>query len=199
MRFSSTFALVWLGFHLSANAQQSPPEHHSGDYIVHDFQFEDGTTLSQLTLHYVTLGIPRRDARGRVTNAVLLLHDVMETGRDFLTLAMRRELIAAGAPLDANRFFIIVPDSLGRGGSSKPSDGMRAKFPRYGYNDIVNAQYLLVTQGLRVNHLRLVLGTSMGGMQTWLWGERRAGMMDGLLPIASQPVVPTGATGSGGG
>ena len=108
---------------------------------------------------------------------------------------MRRELFGPGQPLDASRYFIIIPDGLGRGGSSKPSDGLRAKFPEYGYNDVVQAQHLLVTQGLGIDHLRLVLGTSMGGMQTWVWGERYPDMMDGLMPIASQPVALGGRNG----
>lgn len=192
---SALIALVWLTWLLSANAQQPSSEQKSGDFSVPVFHFEGGSTLAQVTLHYTTLGRPRHDASGRTTNAVLLLHDVTDTGRAFLTVAMRRELFAPGQPLDVNHYFIIIPDALGRGGSSKPSDGMGTKFPQYGYNDIVNAQYLLVTRGLSVDHLRLVLGTSMGGMQTWLWGERHPDMMDGLVPIASQPVALTGRNG----
>ena len=143
--------------------------------------------LPELRLHYTTLGQPQRDAAGRVTNAVLLLHGTTGTGKNFLAPSLANELFAPGEPLDASRYYIILPDGVGRGGSSKPSDGLRAKFPKYGYNDVVKAQHLLVTEGLGVAHLRLVLGTSMGGMQTWMWGERYPGMMDALLPIASQP------------
>jgi homoserine O-acetyltransferase len=188
-------ALALLYITLLAGAQEPPQYEQSGDFIASDFHFEDGSSLPQITLHYVTLGKPRRDSNGHVTNAVLLLHGTMDTGRAFLTVAMRRELFAPGQPLDASREYIIIPDGLGRGGSSKPSDGLRAKFPQYGYNDVVQAQYLLVTQGLHIDHLRLVLGTSMGGMQTWLWGERYPDMMDGLMPIASQPVAVAGRNG----
>lgn len=165
---------------------------HSGDYIARDFRFTDGTVLPEVTLHYVTLGQPRRDSQGHVTNAVLLLHGTTGSSAQYLVDGMRRELFAPGQPLDAQRYYLIIPDGLGRGGSSKPSDGMHARFPQYGYNDVVEAQYQLVTQGLKVDHLRLVLGTSMGGMQTWQWGERYPAMADGLMPIASQPVAMAG-------
>jgi homoserine O-acetyltransferase len=187
--------LAWLFLGAPCSAQEPPLIEQSGDFIASDFQFEDGSSLNQVTLHYVTLGVPRCDGKGHFTNAVLLLHGTTETNRAFLTAAMRRELFAPGQPLDASRYFIIIPDAMGSGGSSKPSDGLRAKFPQYGYNDVVNAQYLLVTQGLRMDHLRLVLGTSAGGMQTWVWGERYPDMMDGLMPIASQPVAMTGRNG----
>ncbi len=198
---SILIALALLAAGFPADAQQPPlyeqseQSEQSGDFIARDFHFEDGTSLPGITLHYVTLGVPRRDANGHVTNVVLLLHGTTDTGRAFLTAAMRRELFAPGQPLDASRYFIVIPDGLGRGGSSKPSDGLRTKFPQYGYNDVVQAQYLLVTQGMHIDHLRLVLGTSMGGMQTWLWGERYPKMMDGLMPIASQPVAMAGRNG----
>jgi homoserine O-acetyltransferase len=188
-------ALALLYITLPAGSQEPPQYEQSDDFIASDFHFEDGSSLPHITLHYVTLGKPRRDGNGHVTNAVLLLHSTTDSGRAFLTAAMRRELFAPGQPLDASRDYIIIPDGLGRGGSSKPSDGLRAKFPQYGYNDVVQAQYLLVTQGLHIDHLRLVLGTSMGGMQTWLWGERYPDMMDGLMPIASQPVAMAGRNG----
>lgn len=191
---SILIALALLIVAFPADAQQLLHEQ-SGDFIAGGFRFEDGTSLPQVTLHYVTLGEPRRDSNGHVTNAVLLLHGIADTGRAFLTAAMRRELFAPGQPLDANRYFIVIPDAIGHGGSSKPSDGLRMKFPQYGYNDVVQAQYLLVTQGLHVDHLRVVLGTSMGGMQTWVWGERYPRMMDGLMPIASQPVAVAGRNG----
>src|ERR1700709_1892788 len=171
-----------------AAAQQAPLYEQSGDFIATGFRFEDGSSLPQVKLHYVTLGVPHCDGNGHFTNVVLLLHGTTDTGRAFLTAAMRHELFGPGQPLDASRYFIIIPDGLGRGGSSKPSDGLRAKFPQYGYNDVVQAQYLLVAQGLGIDHVRLVLGTSMGGMQTWLWGERYQDMMDALMPIASQPI-----------
>jgi len=193
LRFFATLLTLLAAASVSAQTVQpaQPPET-SGDFIVNSFHFSDGTTLPQIKLHYVTLGTPQRDSHGRVTNAVLLLHGTTGTGKAFLAAPMRRELFAPGQPLDASRYYIILPDGLGRGGSSKPSDGLRARFPHYGYNDVVAAQYQLVTQGLGVNHLRLVLGTSMGGMQTWIWGERYPDMMDGLMPIASQPIPMAG-------
>ena len=192
---SLLLALALACFVPHAGAQQPPLYEQSGDFVATAFHFEDGSSLPQVKLHYVTLGVPHCDGNGHFTNVVLLLHGTTDTGRAFLTAVMRQELFGPGQPLDASRYFIIIPDGLGRGGSSKPSDGLRAKFPEYGYNDVVQAQYLLVTQGLGIDHLRLVLGTSMGGMQTWLWGERYPDMMDGLMPIASQPVALTGRNG----
>jgi homoserine O-acetyltransferase len=168
------------------------PNETDGTYVAHNFRFSDGTVLPEVKLHYVTLGKPLRNSRNQVTNAVLLLHGTTGSSKQFLTDVARSELFAANQPLDVRRYFVIVPDGLGRGGSSKPSDGMRMKFPHYGYNDVVEAQHLLVTEGLHVDHLRLVLGTSMGGMQTWLWGERYPDMADGLMPIASQPIAMAG-------
>ncbi len=168
------------------------PNQREGDYSVKDFKFQSGEILPELRLHCTTLGTPRRDKAGRITNAVLMLHGTIGTGKNFLAPGIAGELFGPGQPLDASRYYLILPDGLGRGGSSKPSDGMRAKFPRYGYNDVVSAQYLLVTKGLGVDHLRLVLGTSMGGMQTWMWGEQYPDMMDALMPIASQPTQISG-------
>ena len=162
------------------------------DYLAKDFKFQSGEVLPEVRLHYRTLGQPQRGTDGRITNAVLLLHGTTQTGRQFLAPSYARELYGPGQPLDTSKFFLILPDGLGRGGSSKPSDGLRAKFPRYGYLDVVAAQHLLVTRGLGVDHLRLVLGTSMGGMQTWLWGERYPGLMDALMPITSQPIQMSG-------
>ncbi len=163
-----------------------------GDFLASNFQFESGQNLQLLTQHYVTLGKPQRDSDGNCTNAVLLLHGMTGTGQAFLTSTMRRELFAPGQPLDATRYYIIIPDALGRGGSSKPSDGSRAQFPTYTDKDIVDAQYRLLTEGLRVMHLNLVLGASAGGRQTWIWGERYPEMMDKLMVIGSQPVALRG-------
>ncbi len=163
-----------------------------GDYLAHNFRFQTGETLPDLKLHYTTLGTPQTNAAGHVTNAVLALHGTTGTGRNFLAPSIAGVLFGAGQPLDATRYFIIMPDGIGRGGSSKPSDGLRMKFPHYGYVDLVEAQHALVVDGLHIDHLRLVLGTSMGGMQAWLWGERYPTMMDAIMPVASQPVAVTG-------
>ncbi|MBV8158749.1 MAG: alpha/beta fold hydrolase [Dyella sp.] len=175
-----------------AQTQAPSMQPKEGDFEAHDFHFQNGQTLPTVKLHYATLGTPTRGADGKVNNAVLLLHGTTGTGSAYLTPLMQKELFAAGQPLDASRYYIIMPDGIGRGGSSKPSDGMRATFPRYGYNDVVEGHYRLLTEGLKVDHLRLVLGTSMGGMQTWVWGERHPDMMDALMPIASQPVAMSG-------
>jgi homoserine O-acetyltransferase len=163
-----------------------------GDFIARDFRFQNGQVLPELRLHYTTLGTPQRDTNGRITNAVLMLHGTTGTGKNFLAPSYAKELFGAGQALDVTCYYLILPDGIGRGGSSKPSDGLHARFPRYGYIDVVAAQQLLVTQGLGVEHLRLVLGTSMGGMQTWMWGERYPDMMDALMPIASQPTQISG-------
>ena len=168
------------------------PPAREGDYVARDFHFQSGEVLPELRLHYTTLGSPQRGKDGRVDNAVLMLHGTTGTGRNFLAPSFANELFGPGQALDASRYYIILPDGIGRGGSGKPSDGLKAQFPRYGYQDMVTAQHLLVTRGLGVDHLRLVLGTSMGGMQTWMWGEQHPGMMDALMPIASLPVQISG-------
>jgi homoserine O-acetyltransferase/O-succinyltransferase len=162
------------------------------DFTVKDFRFTSGETLHELRLHYRTLGEPRRDADGTVRNAVLILHGTTGSGEQFIRPEFAGELFGAGQPLDATRFFIILPDGIGHGKSSKPSDGLRARFPRYGYIDMVESQRRLVVDGLHVSHLRLVMGTSMGGMQTWLWGELHPQFMDALMPLASLPTQVSG-------
>jgi len=184
--------ISFLSLLLALPARTAAPMPKEGDFIARDFHFRSGEVLPGLRLHYTTLGTPRRGADGRVNNAVLMLHGTTGTGRNFLAPSFADELYGPGQPLDAARYYLILPDGIGRGGSSKPSDGMHARFPRYGYQDVVEAQHLLVTQGLGVEHLRLVLGTSMGGMQTWMWGESYPAMMDGLMPIASQPTQISG-------
>ena len=168
------------------------PDQREGDFTVRDFRFQRGEVLPEVRLHCTTLGSPVRDQAGRVANAVLLLHGTTGTGKSYLAPSLAGELFGPGQVLDASRWFVILPDGLGRGCSSKPSDGLRARFPRYGYGDVVAAQHLLVTRHLGVDHLRAVAGTSMGGMQTWLWGERYPDMMDALMPIASQPIQISG-------
>ena len=163
-----------------------------GDFLVHDFHFTSGESLPQLRIHYRTLGSPRTDARGVVRNAVLITHGTGGSGAQFLRPEFAGALFGPGQLLDAARYFIVLPDGIGHGKSSRPSDGLRAHFPHYGYNDMVEAQYLLLTQGLKVNHARLIMGTSMGGMQTWLWGEQHPGFMDALMPLASLPTQISG-------
>jgi len=163
-----------------------------GDFIARSFGFRSGDTLPELRLHYTTVGTPERDGSGRVTNAVLITHGTGGSGRGFLSAGYAGQLFGPGQPLDATKYFIILPDGIGHGKSSKPSDGLRMKFPKYTYDDMVRAQYLLVTEGLKVNHLRLVMGTSMGAMHTWIWGYSYPDFMDALMPLASNPVEIAG-------
>ncbi len=167
-------------------------ETREGDFVIADFQFASGETLAKLKLHYMTLGAPRRNAAGAVTNAVLILHGTGGSGRQFLAPQFAGELFGPGQPLDAHRYFIVLPDDIGHGASAKPSDGMRAGFPRYGYADMVEAEHALVTRGLGVAHLRLIMGTSMGCMHAFMWGERWPGGMDALMPMACLPVAIAG-------
>ena len=165
---------------------------HEGDYVVHDFHFADGETLPEVRLHYTTLGEPKRDASGRVTNAVLILHGTGGTGHQFLRPVFAGVLFGPGQLLDAATHYIILPDDIGHGKSSKPSDGMRMKFPHYDYSDMVRGEYAMVTEGLHVNHLRLVMGTSMGCMHTWMWGEMYPDFVDAMMPLACLPVEIAG-------
>src|SRR6184192_1437134 len=157
------------------------------DYAIHDFKFTSGETLPELRIHYRTLGKADKDSQGKTTNAVLIMHGTTGSGAQFIRPEFAGELFGNGQPLDATKYFIVLPDDIGHGKSSKPSDGLRAKFPRYGYQDMLTAEHALLTQQLGVNHLRLVMGTSMGGMHTWLWGERWPDFMDALMPLASVP------------
>lgn len=163
-----------------------------GDFIIRNFKFDSGEVLPELKLHYRTLGTPRRDASGTVRNAVLVMHGTGGSGAGFMSDQFGGRLFKTGQLLDAAKYFIILPDGIGHGQSSKPSDGLRGRFPHYGYNDMVTAQYRLLTEGLGVNHLRLVMGTSMGGMHTWVWGEKYPDFMDALMPLASLPVQIAG-------
>ena len=163
-----------------------------GDYIVHDFRFQSGESLPELRLHYTTLGTPTRNAAGRVNNAVLIMHGTGGDGHQFLSDRFAGRLYGKGQLLNIDRYYIILPDGIGHGKSSKPSNGMHARFPHYRYGDMVRADYLLIHDGLNVDHLRLVMGTSMGGMHTWLWGEMYPDFMDALMPLASAPVEIAG-------
>jgi homoserine O-acetyltransferase len=166
------------------------PRNH--DFIIRDFAFQSGEQLPELRQHYMTLGEPRRGPDGAIDNAVLLLHNTTGSSKGWLSADLAGELFGPGQPLDASKYFLIMPDAIGFGGSSKPSDGLRARFPHYRYQDMVVAQHRLLTEGLGVSHLRLVLGLSMGGMLTWLWGETYPGFMDLLVPLASQPAAMSG-------
>jgi homoserine O-acetyltransferase len=169
----------------AAMAQAPPPV--EADFVIRDFRFASGETLPELRLHYYTVGTPQRDASGKVRNAVLVLHGTGGTGAQFAGANFAGELFGPGQPLDAAKYYVVMPDNIGHGKSSKPSDGLRAKFPRYGYEDMIRAQHLLVTDGIGASRLRLVMGTSMGGMHTWLWAQRFPDAMDALMPLASLP------------
>jgi len=164
----------------------------ASDYTIKDFKFRSGETLPELKLHYLTIGTPAKDNSGVVRNAVLIMHGTGGTGAQFLSVQFANVLFGPGQLLDATKYFIILPDAIGHGGSSKPSNGLHLKFPHYTYDDMVLAQYRLITGKLGVNHLRLVMGTSMGGMHTWVWGETYPDFMDALMPLASMPVEIAG-------
>jgi len=163
-----------------------------GDFVAHHFKFHSGEQLADLRLHYRTLGQPAHDAKGRVTNAILLLHGTGGSGAQFLVPQFADELFGPGQPLDITRYFIVAPDGIGHGRSSKPSDGMHAHFPQYDYDDMVLAHHLLLTDGLSVQHLRLIFGTSMGCMHSFVWGETYPDFMDALMPMACLPVQIAG-------
>ena len=184
-RMRSQWALIAAAAVLLPVTSAQTPQ--PGDFTISDFHFADGEVLPSLKLHYMTLGQPQRDASGRVTNAVLILHGTGGSGKQFLSPQFRDVLLRSGGLLDPAKYFIILPDDIGHGGSSKPSDGLRGRFPHYGYTDMVTAEHRLVTEGLHVNHLRLILGTSMGCMHSWMWGERHADFMDALMPLACLP------------
>lgn len=165
---------------------------HEGDFIIRNFTFRSGETLSQLRIHYTTLGEPMRDAKGQITNAVLILHGTGGDGHQFLRPQFAGVLFRPGGLLDPAHMYVILPDDIGHGKSSKPSDGLRAHFPHYRYADMVAAERALVVQGLKVDHLRLVMGTSMGCMHSFMWGENWPGFMDALMPLACLPVPIVG-------
>jgi homoserine O-acetyltransferase len=186
-----SFVIVFVvtGTRLSAADYAAPTE---GDHVLRDFKFTSGETMPELKIHYRTIGKAVKDEKGVVRNAVLITHGTTGSGAQFIRPEFAGELFGAGQPLDATKFFIVLPDGIGHGKSSKPSDGMHAKFPRYGYVDMVEAQFRLLTEGLGVNHARLVMGTSMGGMHTWVWASAHPDFMDALLPLASLPTQISG-------
>ncbi len=193
----SAFFLSLLLSVLCASAQTPAPQTRrwpaqDGLYVAHDFRFGTGETLPELKLHYLTLGTPRRDADGHTINAVLLLHGTGGNASSLLNPAFSDILFGPGQPLDIAKYFIILPDDIGHGQSSKPSDGLRMHFPAYDYDDMVRSQQLMLTDGLHVDHLRLILGTSMGCMQSFVWGEIYPGFADALAPFACLPVQLAG-------
>ncbi len=185
-------AALLIATHVQAQTPSTAPSPVEGDYVVTDFQFDTREALPELRLHYTTLGTPQRGTDGRVSNAVLIMHGTTGSGRGFLSRNFAGQLFGAGQLLDANRYFIILPDGIGHGRSSKPSDGLHMRFPKYTYDDMVRAHYRLLTEHLGVDHLRLVMGTSMGGMQSWVWGYTYPDFMDALMPLASLPVEIAG-------
>ncbi|HUK23929.1 MAG TPA: alpha/beta fold hydrolase [Terriglobales bacterium] len=196
-RVSARSCVMFLALTATACLAQPPAKPpafpvQDGDYIARNFHFSSGETLPELRLHYATLGKAERDVHGRVTNAVLILHGTGGTGRQFLLPQFAGVLFGPGQLLDITRYFIILPDNIGHGHSSKPSDGLHAHFPQYDYGDMVRAQHELLEQGLRVNHLRLVMGTSMGCMHSWMWAETYADFVDAAMPLACLPVQIAG-------
>jgi len=197
MRILRHSVLLAAALYVAAPLAQSPtqpttPPVTEGDFVVRNYTFQSGQVLPEVRLHYRTLGTPRRDAGGRVTNAVWIGHGTGGAGTQFLSRNFAGELFGPGQPLDATQYYIILPDHIGHGASSKPSHGLRATFPQYGYRDMIDLQYRLITEGLGVNHLRLVMGTSMGGMHAWMWGQMHPTFMDALLPLASLPAQISG-------
>ncbi len=174
---------------LSAAEYPAPVE---GDFVIRDFKFASGQLLPALRMHYRTIGKPVKNEKGIVQNAVLIMHGTTGSGAQFIRPEFAGDLFGPGQTLDATKFFIVLPDGIGHGKSSKPSDKFRAKFPHYGYMDMVEADYRLLNEGLGVNHARLVMGTSMGGMHTWVWGETHPDFMDALMPLASLPTQISG-------
>jgi homoserine O-acetyltransferase/O-succinyltransferase len=193
--------LTTLALSLAVGRAQTPqpekntatwPAPQEGDFIVRDFHFQSGETMPELRLHYTTLGKPATNAKGRTTNAVLILHGTGGAGGQFLRPIFAGVLFGQGQLLDASKYFIILPDNIGHGKSSKPSDGMRGHFPQYEYADMVTLQHELLEKGLGVNHLRLLLGTSMGCMHSWMWAETYPDQADAVMPLACLPVQIAG-------
>ena len=184
---SSLGLVVVAALQLGAQAPRA-----GADFVLRNFRFADGESLPELRIHYIALGTPRRDQRGTVRNAVLVLHGTTGSGGGFMSRTFAGELFGPGQLLDTSRFFVVLPDGIGHGASSKPSDGMHAHFPRYTYDDMVDAQHRLLVEGLKVDHLYLVMGTSMGCMHAWVWGERYPTFVDGLVPLACAPTQIAG-------
>jgi homoserine O-acetyltransferase/O-succinyltransferase len=184
-----SFLPIFLLFTLAGRTSAAPSE---GDYVIRNFKFTDGESLDNLKIHYTTFGSPVKDGSGMTLNAVLIMHGTTGSGHQFTIPEFSGVLFGPGDLLDTTKCYIILPDDIGHGKSSQPKDGLHARFPHYGYRDMVEAEYQLVSAGLGVNHLRLVMGTSMGGMHTWLWGEIHPEFMDALMPLASLPTQISG-------
>jgi homoserine O-acetyltransferase len=192
MRFLAALALLTVTTAASIAQEKADPAAPEGDFVAKDFKFRSGESLPELRLHYRTLGKPVRDAQGHVTNAVLILHGTGGSGAQFLAPQFADELFGVGQPLDTSKYFVILPDGIGHGKSSKPSDGLHAHFPSYDYDDMVAAHHLLLTKGLSVDHLCLIFGTSMGCMHSFVWGETYPDFVDALMPMACLPVQIAG-------
>jgi homoserine O-acetyltransferase len=184
-RFITLCLSVFLYAQMPVATAQTFPNQKTGVWVAKDFRFHTGEVASSLNIGYTTLGNPAGEP-------VVILHGTTGTGLGMLNNAFGVELFGPGQPLDATKYFVVLPDSIGTGKSSKPSDGLRAKFPRYNYDDMVSAQYRLLNEGLNIKHVRMVLGNSMGGMQTWMWGIQHAGFMDILVPMAAMPSEMSG-------
>lgn len=197
-KYGLLLLLVFLCYHLSAQTatqQRWVPNYPApieGDYQVKNFGFETKEQLPELNLHYTTIGQPKKGRDGKINNAVLIMHGTTGNGTSFLNQRFAGALFGPGQLLDANEYYIILTDGIGHGKSSKPSNGLHMRFPKYTYDDMVKAQYQLLTEHLKVDHLRLVMGTSMGGMHTWVWGYTYPDFMDALMPLASLPVEIAG-------
>jgi homoserine O-acetyltransferase len=165
---------------------------HEQDIVLNNFRFRDGETLPQLKIHVTTLGAPHRNAAGQIDNAVMVLHGTGGDGHQFLRPQFADELYGPGEPLDIRKYWIILPDNIGHGKSSKPSDGLRLRFPKYDYDDMVEAQYRMLTEGLGIRHMRLIMGTSMGCMHSFVWGETHPDFMSALMPLACEPIEIAG-------
>jgi homoserine O-acetyltransferase len=195
MSIRAIFAAALISFALPAMAETATanwPNYQESDFLIEKYRFASGEILPQLKLHYRTFGSAQRNAAGEIVNGVLLLQGNTGTGANWLRPSLADELFKEEQPLDAKRYFIIIPDALGRGGSSKPSDGLKGKFPHYRYHDMVDSTYRLVTEGLKVGHLRLVLGSSLGCMHSFLWAEMYPDLMDGIVGLSCQPVEISG-------
>src|SRR5579872_2064994 len=200
LRVAAALASACL-FIIPARGQQAPPtaqvapallNRQEGDFIIRDYRFRSGETLPELRLHFTTVGTPIRDSGGKIRNGVLIMHGSTNDAGQVLAPSFTAPLTGPGQPLDATKYFLIVPDILGAGKSSKPSDGLRAHFPKYGYQDLVDLEHRLVAEHFGIEHLHLVMGVSMGGMHTWMWAERYPQMMDAVVPLSSFPTKVDG-------